>query len=377
MVDIFVLLQVWNCVVCLLIQRVFEKIYTKSDAAANKKYAFANIMSDQTPESGTCDRIVQVRIEVTGPRGKAALAKMLGISPTTYQSYEAGRVPPADVLVKMAEVAQVDVRWLLTGRDVDGPAVTGNHPVLQRAGVLLSRHPNAAAALGAFVDVLAQSMKFPAKAAGPAESQAPAGLGGLAETPLAEGEPVGADAGDAGEADHWIPILGRSAAGVPRFWDDDDADRGVTTLGELIARHASTARRARSAEARGEDLGERETVQLIALAGREGGDCVEFVNAPGIKARHGDAFGVRIDGESMSPDIAHGDVVILSPSHRARDGHRAVVQLRRQIGVTCKLFRREGESVHLVPINEQFRPQTFDASELEWALRVLARVRAT
>jgi len=331
-------------------------------------------MSDQSSESGISDRIVQVRIEVTGPRGKAAFARLLGISPTTYQSYEAGRVPPADVLVKMAEVAQVDVRWLLTGRDVDSPAMTGDHPVLQRAGALLSRHPNAAAALGAFVDILAESMKFPAKPGRPAAS----GIRAVpAETPPAADRPVGAEQAQAGQSDHWIPVLGRSAAGVPRFWDDDDAERGVTTLGELIARHASSARRARPAEAQGEGLGEQETVQLIALVGQGAGDCVEFVHAPGIKGLYHDAFAVRIDGESMSPDIAHGDVVILSPSHPARDGRGAVVQLRRQIGVTCKLFRREGDSVHLVPINEQFRPQTFDAADLEWALRVLARVRAT
>jgi len=336
-----------------------------------------NIMSDKVPESGICDRIVQVRVEVAGTRGKAAFARMLGISPTTYQSYETGRAAPADVLVKMAQVAQVDVRWLLTGLDVDSPAVTGDHPVLQRAGKLLGEHPNAAAALGAFVEILCESMKFPAKTAPATASQTPTGQGGSVEAALGDREPASAEPVATGQSDDWIPILGRSAAGVPRFWDDDDAGRGVTTLGELISRHASAARRARSAEAQGEGGGELEPVQLIALAGPDAGDCVEFVNAPGIKGRYHDAFAVRIDGESMSPDIAHGDVVILSPSHPARDGRGAVVQLRRQIGVTCKLFRREGPSVHLVPINEQFRPQTFDAADLEWALRILARVRAT
>jgi SOS-response transcriptional repressor LexA len=52
------------------------------------------------------------------------------------------------------------------------------------------------------------------------------------------------------------------------------------------------------------------------------------------------------------------------------------VQLAGQIGVTCKLFRREGDTVHLVPINEQLSPQSFASDQLVWALRVFVRVRA-
>ena len=36
-----------------------------------------------------------------------------------------------------------------------------------------------------------------------------------------------------------------------------------------------------------------------------------------MKARYGDAFAVRIDGESMSPEIRHGDLVVLKCYRRA------------------------------------------------------------
>jgi len=51
------------------------------------------------------------------------------------------------------------------------------------------------------------------------------------------------------------------------------------------------------------------------------------------------------------------------------------VQLGNQIGITCKLYRREADRVHLIPANDSFSAQTFSASEILWALRVLFRVR--
>ena len=348
---------------------------------------------------------MQVRIEVAGPRGKAAFARQLAISPTTYQSYERDRIPPADVLVKMADLAQVDLRWLLTGQSASGLAPKADHPAVQRAAALLARCPNAAAPLAAFVDILSASMDFPSKDAaqggdgasgeGPGRSGEPRGADGIAGGAAAvgpsaapRGRALGGQGGDQtdvqadqtdvpGDTEGWIPILGRSAAGVPCFWDAGEAGQGVVTLGELIAKHASGVRQTRPARARAEGSAGDDTVQLILLTGADAGEVVEFVSASAIKARYPDAFAVRIDGQSMSPEIRHGDVVVLSPTQQARDGHSAVVQLHRQIGVTCKLLRRQGDAIHLVPINEQFHPQTFAAADLEWSLRVLARVRAT
>jgi SOS-response transcriptional repressor LexA len=78
----------------------------------------------------------------------------------------------------------------------------------------------------------------------------------------------------------------------------------------------------------------------------------------------------------MEPEYRHGDLVVLSPSQPAVDGRAAVVQLAGQIGVTCKLFRRAGDRVHLVAINERYPPTAHAADELLWALRVLGRVRS-
>ena len=101
----------------------------------------------------------------------------------------------------------------------------------------------------------------------------------------------------------------------------------------------------------------------------------EFVIAEHIARRYRVLFAVRIDGESMAPEIRHGDVVILSPSVPAEPGRPALVQLVDQIGVTCKLIRFDGDRIHLIPINESFPPTSHRQVELVWALKVIARVR--
>jgi len=256
----------------------------------------------------------------------------------------------------------VDLRWLLTGEASD-PSVAGDHPAVARVAALLADHPDAAGPLTAFLDLLCGTMTWPEKA--PAT-----------ETPAPVGAPARSPAARAALPD-WIPVLGRSAAGVPRFWSDAEDGRGVTRLDDLVARHAGRAPDRRRPARAAEDGAAGESVaQLITLREPDETHVAEFVVAAGLKARHPDAFAVRIDGDSMAPEIRHGDLVVCSPSASAAEGRPAVVQLDGQIGVTCKLVRRDGDTVHLVPVNEQFAPQAFPADRLVWALRVLARIRA-
>lgn len=315
---------------------------------------------------GICERIAQIRVELAGERGKAAFARKLEISPTTYQSYERGRVPPADVLVRIADLAGVDLRWLLTGHNSTTTSPAADNPALRRAAVLLGKQPKAAAAMAAFVDILTQSMAFPSKTT-------PATPAGHTQT-----APVAAtDHSGQYQSDNWIPILGRSAAGVPCFWADHGGEPpAITSLQDLMAGHTERLQRhVRSAEAHYDDPRRADPVQIITLTAPEDGQTAEFIAAASIKNRYQDAFAVRIDGDSMSPQFLHGDLVILSPSAPAADAQAAVVQLDDQIGVTCKLYQSQGQNIHLSPINELFPAQTFAASSVRWALRVLARVR--
>ncbi len=59
------------------------------------------------------DRLKQVR----GKKTKAAFARILGITSPTYCRYEDGRMPPAEVLQKIADYGGVTVKWLLSGKE--------------------------------------------------------------------------------------------------------------------------------------------------------------------------------------------------------------------------------------------------------------------
>ncbi len=261
--------------------------------------------------------------------------------------------------MKISDLTGVSLRWLLTGEGGEGYEVPASHPVLRRVAKLLEGSKNAAEALAGFLDVFSATLEFPKK-----QSSAP-----LATFSDDSSKEPGAD-----ERGSWIPLLGRSAAGIPQFWSSDDATEGLTALNELISRHCLTSPR-QSTQGRALGEGDRDgPVELITLLDPQDG-IPEFISAPTLKDSYPDAFAVRIDGESMVPFAAHEDLVVLSPSVPAVDGRAAVVQLKGQIGVTCKIFRRQGDRVHLIPINEQFPPKSYPADDLAWALRVLSRVR--
>lgn len=355
--------------------------------------------------TGICERIRQLRVETAGARGKAAFARQIEISPSTYDYYENTRVPPADALVRIADVTHVDLRWLLTGREGEA-AIPAGHPAVVRAAQLLASHPQYAGALAAFVDLLAETgATFPVAAGESADvdaSSASLVAAEIAAAPAAQlGRPpirsagatalvagvvdaeppavaVASAADPAAQRQGWIPILGRSAAGVPQFWAGTGSDDGgATTLADLVRSLAPRdARRVAEAEATGELAGEAaRNVQVVLLDAPEAPGTAEFVIAEHIVMRHRVLFAVRIDGESMAPEIRHGDVVVLSPDVPAEGGLAAVVQLADQIGVTCKLIRFDDDTVHLIPVNESFPPTRHARSDLLWALKVIARIR--
>lgn len=330
-----------------------------------------------TSDNSICRRIAQIRSELTGPRGKSKFAQLIGISPSTYDYYESSRTPPANILVRISAVSGVDLAWLLTGEGGKASGVSADHPAVQRVAELLADRADAAGPLGAFLDLLAEVGQLPAGEGVRTASVTPPASAVLQRTPSPG---AGPDAGaDVDEPEHifdqaeLIPILGRSAAGVPQFWAEGQEGQ-TTELADLIRRHAGrAAQKVRPAGVEGAD--DQAVAQIITFRDERSDEVFQFVRASAIRVRHPDAFALQIDGSSMAPDINHGDMVILSPSVSATDGRAAVVQLAGQIGVTCKLFRRSGDDIHLVPISDELSVISVFDTEVIWALRVLARVR--
>ena len=113
-------------------------------------------MTAPRDEGGLSRRLAELRAMVFGPRGRAAFARAVGVSPSTYNYYEKGRPAPADILARAAEVTGADLAWLMTGRGTpfpEGPPKAGDiglsHPaqdILERFSPGGAASPEAAAA---------------------------------------------------------------------------------------------------------------------------------------------------------------------------------------------------------------------------------------
>jgi len=318
-------------------------------------------------ERGIIRRIAELRLRCFGPRGQARFAAALGISPSTYTYYEKNRVPPASLLVRMAEVTGADLNWLLTGTPAGKTGLrAADSAVLERVRRLLAARPSTLPALVAFLDLLEKVQTV--------EDSVARGRQRKGEQPdLRDETPPGAAVVRA-----FAPVLGRTAAAVPRFWlsPEDRRTFGEQLKSALQAVAAGGAVRLEvGLSTGGEAAGSATLVQLGEPVEVGGLLIAEVVDSPYLLARWTDLFGLRIDGDSMRPWLEPDDIVLLSPSVPAEDGDPAVVQLQGQIGVTCKIYRRSGSSVRLIPLNPQYPTTIHPKENVIWALRVLTRLR--
>lgn len=313
-------------------------------------------------EKAIIGRVKLLRKRYAGSRGKSKFARELGISASTYNYYETDRVPPIKVLLKICELTGVDLDWLLSGGSSRAkPAFGANRAVLEQLDELLTKNPELSEAVTAFIELLCEK-KGVEKGFRPAIRPVKAGRPG------------------------WIPVLGRTAAGIIHCWGDEllpQPKRAVTQLDALVKKHVGRKIIASDEGAVSVDLrslgaldGVNETgANLIRVSGTGKGEVVEFVECEQVFKLLPDCFALHIDGDSMAPRINDGDIVVLSPSVPAAQGHIAVARVADQIGVTCKLMRSTGDAVHLIPINERYETKVVPKGELLWALAVLCHVR--
>jgi transcriptional regulator with XRE-family HTH domain len=306
------------------------------------------------------ERIKLLRKEYAGSRGKSKFAQALGISPSSYSYYEHNRVPPITVLLKISEITGVDLDWLLTGRKAEKKFASGsNKPLLEQLDDLLSNNPELAEPVQAFVELLCEKKGFQK---------------GLVQIKSAKVARPG-----------WIPVLGRTAAGIVHFWDQKflpEPKQAITQLDELVSKHTGkTILRSVDGtvaiDLRAQTLVEgvkNRQVNLIQVGGGEHEPVVEFVQSEDIHKLFPDSFALQVDGDSMSPRINDGDIVIVSPSVPAAQGQIGIARLAGQIGVTCKLIRTTDTDVHLIPINERYETKVVPKKDLLWALAVLCHI---
>jgi len=325
-------------------------------------------MASEETTSGLSERLARLRQTVFGPRGRAAFSRALGISPSTYNYYEKGRQPPADLLAKAAQCTGADLKWLMTGdgqpfpetpTGADDMALTPQaREMLGRLSADLSAASDPSAARAALRTILARMEEvFPPSK----DAWRPA------TAPL---KPTA------------IPIVGRTAAGLLASWEEYFAGEGGPDVMErLIGRVETRAARERGAALQAADAPGRadaprdSTALLVQLSEPTPDGIVEFLDLPGAGPMEPGTFALRVDGDSMAPRILDGDIVVCRRGAEPRPGQTAVVKIRGRIGLTIKLWRPEGDRVHLIPINEAHDPNLVLRTDVLWACPVVWVVR--
>ncbi len=234
--------------------------------------------------------------------------------------------------------------------------------LMEKMLALFDKDPDARGAFAAFVELLEEKHELESSAISPMQEKSRPG---------------------------WIPVLGRTAAGLAGFWPDGevpDPAQAVVELDELVEKYTGKAissqpgRLSVDLEA-GHTAGkikgaEANLVQVAYEPGDYGTDQpVQFIDCASVNKIFPDAFALQVDGDSMSPRINDTDIVILSPSVPAGQGQIAVAHLAGQIGASCKLIRTSETDVHLIPINERYDAKTYPKEKLLWALAVICHVK--
>ena len=97
-------------------------------------------------------------------------------------------------------------------------------------------------------------------------------------------------------------------------------------------------------------------------------DASETLSVPEMLAPSGDAYVLRVRGDSMiDAHITDGDYVVIRPQQTARNGDIVVAQVEEN-SVTLKRFFKEKGRVRLQPANESYAPQFYDDVRIQGKL---------
>jgi len=322
-------------------------------------------------EKAIIERVKQLRNQYAGSRGKSKFARALSLTPSTYNPYEEDRVPAVETVLKICAVTGADLNWLLTGEKGGKKSISGpNSAVLQKLDGVFTSNPEIIEAVLAFTELLCEKKQIEQKSE---RSRSPVNISAIKPSSARLNQP------------DWIPVLGRTAAGMIHFWDQSSApssQQAVTELDELVKEHVgknimSSAEVTLSVDLQTPSLVDglkSSEVNFVQVSGQQD-KIVEFVECRQIRKLFPDSFALRIDGDSMSPRINDGDIVILSPSVPAAQGQIGIARIANQIGVTCKLIRSTETAVHLIPINERYETKVVPKDDLLWTLTVLCHIR--
>ena len=81
-------------------------------------------------------------------------------------------------------------------------------------------------------------------------------------------------------------------------------------------------------------------------------------------ARTGEFFGLQIKGDSMTPGICHGDIVIVRQQNNAENGDIVIASINGTDAV-CKRLRKYKNGIELISSNPSYEPMEFSNEDIE------------
>lgn len=91
-------------------------------------------------------------------------------------------------------------------------------------------------------------------------------------------------------------------------------------------------------------------------------------------ASTGEFFALRIHGDSMSPRISEGDIVIIRQQDDADSGDIVIVLIDDD-SATCKRLMKYQEGISLISFNPAYKPMTFSNKDIEEKpIRIIGKV---
>ncbi len=93
-------------------------------------------------------------------------------------------------------------------------------------------------------------------------------------------------------------------------------------------------------------------------------DFIEEEEIPEELARTGEFFGLKINGDSMEPDIHNGDTVIVKRQNDAESDEIVIALVNGNDGV-CKRLKKYADSIALISLNPNYEPMYFSQEEIE------------
>lgn len=93
-------------------------------------------------------------------------------------------------------------------------------------------------------------------------------------------------------------------------------------------------------------------------------EIIDYEEIPQTIASKGEYFGLKVKGDSMSPRIQNGDVVIVKKQEDAESGDICVVMVN-GFDATLKQIKKDYNGITLVPFNKEYKQMFYSNKDIE------------